>query len=429
VTTMVLKGAEGRVTGYVSVIRDITRRKQAEEALQRYAERLQILHEVDRAILAAQSLEAIAQAALSYIRQLLVQCQMATVILFDLEAGQGEVLATSFAGEAGLKPGGRVPLEMLGDIEDYRRGKVHVIQDTPGPLLQTLQAGGVRSFMSVPLIVQGELVGSFNLGSDQPGGFAPEYVDIAREVASSLAIAIQQARLFEHLQAGRERLQALSRRLVEVQETERRRLAHELHDEIGQTLTAVKINLQALQRHEGLASVEPYLKDSVDVVEHALQQVRNLSLDLRPSLLDDLGLVATLRWYVDRQAQRGGFAAQLVTDPADMHLAPELETTCFRVVQEALTNIMRHSQAHNVCVELHQRDAELLLRVCDDGVGFDVQAALKTAMGGASLGLLGIQERIWQVGGQIAIQSAPGGGTEIHARVPLTAPASDPLPS
>jgi signal transduction histidine kinase len=283
--------------------------------------------------------------------------------------------------------------------------------------------------MSVPLIVQDELVGSFNLGSDQPGGFAPEYVDVAREVASSLAIAIQQARLFENLHASRERLQALSRRLVEVQEIERRRLAHELHDEIGQTLTAVKINLQALQRREDMAGVEPYLKDSVDVVEHALQQVRNLSLDLRPSLLDDLGLVATLRWYVDRQAQRGSFAAQLVTDPLEIHLPPELETTCFRVVQEALTNIMRHSHAQNVCVELHQREAELVLRVCDDGVGFDVQAALENATGGGSLGLLGIQERIWQVGGQIAIQSALGGGTDIQARLPLSARASDSLPS
>jgi PAS domain S-box-containing protein len=434
VTTMTLKDANGYVTGYVSVIRDITPRKQAEEALQRYAERLQILHEVDRAILAAQSLEAIAQAALSYIRQLLVQCQTAIVILFDLEARQGVVLATSFAGEADLEAGGRIPLEVFGDIEDYRQGKVHVINDTQAasrlsPLIQTLHAGGVRSFVSVPLIVQDELVGSFNLGSDQPGGFAPEYVDVAREVASSLAIAIQQARLFEHLHAGRERLQALSRRLVEVQEIERRRLAHELHDEIGQTLTAVKINLQALQRREDMAGVEPYLKDSVDVVEHALQQVRNLSLDLRPSLLDDLGLVATLRWYVDRQAQRGRFAAQLVIDPAEiLHLPPELETTCFRVVQEALTNIMRHSHAQNVCVELHQREAELVLRVCDDGVGFDVQAALKNATGGASLGLLGLQERIWQVGGQVAIQSAPGGGTDIQARLPLSAVASDSLP-
>jgi signal transduction histidine kinase len=344
-------------------------------------------------------------------------------------------LATSFAGEGDLKAGERIPLEMFGDIEDYQQGTVHVLQDTQAafrlsPLIQTLHAGGVRSFMSVPLIVQGKLVGSLNLGADQPGGFPPEYVDIAREVASSLAIAIQQARLFEHLRAGRERLQALSRRLVEVQEIERRRLAHELHDEIGQTLTAVKINLQGLQRREDMAGVDLYLKDSVDVVEHALQQVRNLSLDLRPSLLDDLGLAATLRWYVDRQAQRGGFATQLIIDaPETLHLPPELETTCFRVVQEALTNIMRHSHARNVCVELHQREAELVLRVCDDGVGFDVQAALENAMGGTSLGLLGIQERIWQVGGQIAIQSAPGGGTDIQARLPLSPPASDSLPS
>jgi len=214
-----------------------------------------------------------------------------------------------------------------------------------------------------------------------------------------------------------EALQILSRRLLETQESERRHIARELHDEIGQALTAVKINLQAAQRLP--EAPVPYLEDSISIVDRTLQQVRTLSLDLRPALLDDLGLVATLRWYVDRQAQRAGFTAQFVADPLETRPRPDIETACFRVAQEALTNVTRHAQAQQVRVELHQRDAELHLLIRDDGKGFDVRTAQERAAQGASTGLLGMQERVWLVGGQIDIESVPAGGTEVRVRFPL----------
>jgi PAS domain S-box-containing protein len=402
---------------------DITERKEAEEALRQQAERLAVLHEIDEAILAAQSLEEIAQAALRYVRQL-VPCLGADVIIFDLDTDKGTVLSTHLNDSARLHPETRVPLEVFGNIEEFRQGKAHVVEDIqtvslPQQTLQTLRAHGVRSYINLPLVAQGELVGSLNLGSDRPGAFATEHLAIAREVADSLAIAIQQTRLFEQLSSTHEQLRALSRRLLDAEENERRRIARELHDEIGQALTVVKINLQALQRLKETTEPAPRLAESIGVVERALQQVRNLSLDLRPSLLDDLGLVATLRWYVDRQAQWGGFAAQFTADPLEMAFSPEVETTCFRVVQEALTNVMRHAQARQVRVELRQHDAELELIICDDGRGFDVKAALTRAASGASLGLLGMQERVRLVEGQFDIKSAPGCGTEIRVRFPM----------
>jgi signal transduction histidine kinase len=157
-----------------------------------------------------------------------------------------------------------------------------------------------------------------------------------------------------------------------------------------------------------------------------LQQVRNLSLDLRPSLLDDLGLVAALRWYVDRQGQRTGIAAQFAfsapsdaTRPADLRLPAGLETACFRLVQEALTNVVRHSRARHVSVELRLEAQTLHLSVRDDGVGFDVSSALAAAGRGQSLGLLGMHERVALLHGQIAIVSAPGQGTEVRVTVPV----------
>lgn len=218
-----------------------------------------------------------------------------------------------------------------------------------------------------------------------------------------------------------ERLQTLSGKLIEAQETERRSIARELHDEIGQALTAVKINLQTLQHLSNTSEIALPVHESISIVEVALQQVRSLSLDLRPSLLDDLGLVAALRWYVDRQTQRAGIIGEFVVKSLETKLLPNLETTCFRIVQEALTNIVRHAQAQQVYIELRQQENQLHLVIRDDGVGFDVQAARERATDGGSLGLLGMEERALLVGGQINIESVQQHGTKIHVWFPLTA--------
>jgi signal transduction histidine kinase len=219
------------------------------------------------------------------------------------------------------------------------------------------------------------------------------------------------------LKESRRRLQTLSRQLLQAQESERRHIARELHDEIGQALTVIKINLQSLTRSS--SALTPRLEESIGIVERTLEQVRNLSLDLRPSILDDLGLVAAVRWYLDRQAQRAGFVVQLITEPLPDALAPELDTACFRVIQEAVTNIVRHARATQVRVTLTRVDDELHLQVHDNGVGFDVAAARTRAARGASLGLLGMRERVMLLGGRLEVLSGPSRGTEVQARFPL----------
>jgi signal transduction histidine kinase len=213
----------------------------------------------------------------------------------------------------------------------------------------------------------------------------------------------------------------LSQRLIETQEAERRRIARELHDEIGQSLTALKLNMQIIQQSAKASPLAQQLNDSIGSIDRAVEQVRELSLDLRPSLLDDLGLVAALRWYVDREARRAGFMAEVVARPLGLRLPLELETACFRIAQEALTNVVRHAQARQVWVELRQRGTELHQVVRDDGIGFDV-CAVRRRVSDANLGLQGMQERASILGGQIDIQSVPGHGTEVHARFPLSSP-------
>jgi signal transduction histidine kinase len=223
----------------------------------------------------------------------------------------------------------------------------------------------------------------------------------------------------EKLKASRQRLQVLSRRLVQVQETERRSLARELHDEIGQALTVAEMNLQAMLRSPGAGALAPRLKESLDVVDHVLEQVHDLSLNLRPSMLDDLGLEPALRWYTNRQAALAGLRAELRAAPFEQRLDPIIETECFRVAQEALTNVVKHAKARTVTVELTRNDEQLHLSVRDDGVGFDVAAVRAQAVRGASLGLLSMEERATLAGGGLQYHSTSGQGTEVHAWFPL----------
>ena len=214
-------------------------------------------------------------------------------------------------------------------------------------------------------------------------------------------------------------LQVLSRRLVDAQETERRNIARELHDELGQTLTVAQLNLQALLQSPGTDALTPRLTDSLEAVARALEQVHDISLDLRPSMLDDLGLEPALRWYTERQAALVELKVEFHADRLEQRLDSVIETECFRVAQEALTNVVRHAQAKAVMVELRKQEGQLHLRVRDDGIGFEVAAIRDKAVRGASLGLLSMEERAALAGGGLEFKSSPGQGTEVHAWFPL----------
>lgn len=235
-------------------------------------------------------------------------------------------------------------------------------------------------------------------------------------VFSELVTARKQAE--RKLAENAERLERLSRQLLAAQETERRQVARELHDEIGQLLTVVKLDLQTVLRQPGTAALAPALKEGMESIDRVVARVRDLSLDLRPSMLDDLGLLPTLRWYVQRQMPRLGVAIDLALPPSLPRLASEIETACFRIVQEALTNAARHAAATHIEVTLATPDNIIELTVRDDGQGFDVAAARQSTLAGGGAGLLGMSERAELAGGQLTIVSAPGQGTTVRARFP-----------
>ena len=238
-----------------------------------------------------------------------------------------------------------------------------------------------------------------------------------RELSTVLSMALYKHQVEAKLLTTTRQLQALSRRVLEAQEQERRRVALELHDELGQSLTAIKINLQLGERFKELAPGDLY-QENIRIVEAALQQVRTLATALRPSMLDDLGLAPALIWMAEQSASRSGFEVQFHHERTLERLAPEIETACFRIVQEALTNISRHAHASKVRIDLCRQADEMVLTVADNGQGFDVAAMHERAASGASLGVLGMQERATLLGGRLDIQSQPGQGSVVELRCP-----------
>jgi signal transduction histidine kinase len=278
----------------------------------------------------------------------------------------------------------------------------------------------VKAAMGAPFRIRGKVAGVIMATSLVPRTFTNEDLKLLALAADRVAPALERGRLIARIRSGLERQRALSHRLLSAQEEERRRLAVELHDELGQVLTAVKINLESLERTRDISMPAAPLAGMIQSVDTALQRVRDIALDLRPSVLDDLGLPAAMRWFVDRFARTGHVEAHLSIGLLP-HLEPELETACFRVAQEALTNVDRHAHAQHVWIDLHVLAGALELSIRDDGIGFDVAAARERAIHGASVGLLGMQERVSLMDGEYEIVKVGVGGTEVRARFPLHA--------
>ena len=204
------------------------------------------------------------------------------------------------------------------------------------------------------------------------------------------------------------------RDMIDAQEAERRRLARELHDTVGQALMAVRFDLELLRREPRRLIGRRRLNASLAIVDEAMASVRDFALELRPPVLDDLGLIAATRWYVRRQSRIGGFRVAVVSNAAASGFGAETETACFRVLQEALTNVVRHSHATRVRVELAGSDDALVLTVADNGIGFD--AGPRRPGPGSGLGLMGMRERTRHLGGSLEVISELGRGARIVAR-------------
>jgi PAS domain S-box-containing protein len=225
-------------------------------------------------------------------------------------------------------------------------------------------------------------------------------------------------RLLQETEEGRMRLEALSRRLVEIQESERSKIARTIHDEIGQLLIGLKLMLAAGGESEvardGAGSAPMRRKEMVGIVNELIGRLRDLSMDLRPPMLDQIGLVAALQWHFERYTARTHVQVSFRHEFEDARFPAAVEIASFRIIQEAVTNVARHARVDTVEVELTADTRYLRLRIEDKGIGFG-----PTGAAGSSAGLTGMRERALLLGGQLSTESAPGAGTRIVAELPL----------
>jgi PAS domain S-box-containing protein len=301
----------------------------------------------------------------------------------------------------------------------YTTQKSLLISDThqyPG-WTAFLEDKNIRSWLGIPMVAAGKVIGILVLAKNEPDQYTSEHVRLAEGIVAQASVAIQNAWLFEQVRSGHERLQSLSRRLVEVQESERRYIARELHDETSQALTAVKFGLRLLEQEvDQPQNLLQRVADLKQLTDKILEELHRLAMDLRPASLDHLGLVAALdqlakstqeRYQLDIRFKIKGFSG-------DVRLPDYLETSLYRIVQEALTNAIRHAQAHSIDVILELLGEKAIVIIEDDGIGFDTSVIRRSS----HLGLLGMQERAQTIGGTFVIESRPGGGTTIVAEIP-----------
>jgi signal transduction histidine kinase len=276
---------------------------------------------------------------------------------------------------------------------------------------------GLVTYLGLPIIIRGDVVGVLTLNTEQPRRYSPEELAYLASFADQVALAIENARLFEQMREGRQRLQSLSRQLVEVQEAERRNIARELHDEIGQLLTGLKLLLEMSARVRP-EKVKARLSEAQALANELMARVRELSLDLRPAMLDDLGVLPALLWHFERYTALSKIRVLFEHSGLEgRRFSPDVETATYRIVQEALNNVARHAKVAEVAVRLWADENTLDLRIEDRGAGFDPEATLSAA---ASSGLAGMRERAALLGGRLTVTSTPGSGTQVMAELPLT---------
>lgn len=346
------------------------------------------------------------------------------VLIFLLDEDQMRLIPVAPAGG----PGGMIGLDDDSVAARAFRERMPVVADEE--ISQTdrhLFPGErvVRSMIAMPLVVRDQVLGVMVLAHREGDkSFGPEAISLLGTLCDEAAIAIEKTQLSKASSRQQQDLEFLSKRLLKVQEDERRRIARELHDETGQSLTAIKIALGLLVNElpPSAKSLREQVASLRDQIDQTIDGVRRLSYDLRPSILDDLGFLATLRWYADRFMKRTGIKVELDLLSFEGRLDSEIETAMYRVTQEILTNVARHADAQRTVITLKQESDTLHFIVVDDGKGFDPETVHVGPGCPGGLGLLGIRERVSLLKGTFAIRSAPGQGTMVSITLPLKSP-------
>lgn len=376
------------------------------ESAIRWSTQLESLNEVASALVSEFELSRLLQLVADRLRELI----QANLVTIALPHGEGARIEAAAGEDAALHLGMLIPprSKTMRVLERKRSERVDSTIDDPEIDQDSARRLNMRAALYVPLVLRDHAIGVVT-AQDKRGGdprFNHDDLRLAEVFAQRASVAVD----LSHRVA-----QDALRRVVSAQEAERRRLARELHDETGQALTSILLGLRAVEEAEGEPQLGEAIKEVRDLVRSTLRDVRRLAVELRPTALDDFGLVPALERLTDSFAEQTGISVDFQASLTAGRLPTEIETALYRIVQESLTNIVKHARAGSVSVVLTRKEDAVSVVVEDDGIGFEPG---RPRDGG--LGLLGMQERVALLGGRLAIESRPGAGTTFVAEVPLS---------
>jgi signal transduction histidine kinase/PAS domain-containing protein len=421
ITASPLRDLHGQISRVVELTRDVSEEKKIKESLIRRNQQLSILNAVAATVNQSLKLEDILERALDAVLRL-TQVDVGAVFLIEEQGGEMRLTAyrglseeaARVAADTGLLDGS------CGGVAEH--GRVVVVPDLSrfhGRRAQSLQQEKLNTLVHVPLTAKGYVLGSMCVGTRQDRDFDVDEQELLKAIGSQIAVAIENARLYEEGQIKERMRGELFKKAINAQEEERRRIARELHDETSQSLTALLFASEEAREMSSLKDVRQRLDGMHELIQHTLDGVHKLIFDLRPSVLDHLGLVPAIRWLTKTRLEAKGVRIRFEERGKTHRLAPEVETAIFRVMQEAVSNISRHSAARNVSITYAMDPENVCVCVEDDGIGFDPYELGLSPDNPRGLGLLGMQERLELLGGELEIQSTPGSGTQLNIRVPL----------
>jgi len=411
----------GNITRVIELRRDVTEEKKMEEVLIRRNEQLSILNALATTVNQSLDLEDILGQALDEVLRL-TGIDAGAIFLQEDMLGNLELLAHRGLSEEAARLASRLGMldGACGGVLEL--GQLIVVPDISryrGRRAESLKREKLSTLVHVPLTAKGSKLGSMCVGTRRQRRFDEEEQALLTAIGSQIAVAVENARLYAEVQHKAQLRGELLKKAITTQEEERKRIARELHDDTSQALTAMLYAAEEGAEMNDLVEVREMLEGMRDLAVRTLDGVHKLIFDLRPTMLDHLGLVPALRWFAQSRLEPKGMRITIQEKSVPRRLPTQVETALFRVVQEAINNIARHSAARNAQISFDFNDETVTIEVADDGIGFDMIELALSPNTGRGLGLMGMQERIEILDGEIEFISAPGYGTHMHIRVPI----------
>ena len=427
ITAFPLRDGNGNVTAIVELKRDVTAERELESQLLRRHHQLLALSHISSAISGLQDLDTILKTTLDSVLKL-INSDIGGILFLDEETNTlyyrvQRGLSAKYAEEMRMPIGEGIAGSVASSGEPIILEDIS--KDPRAACPDLVSSEGLKGFASIPLKTKDRVIGVMNIASHVAKRFAADDVSLLSSIGDYLGTAIEQARLYDRLTRASERYQTLLQHALTAQEQERKRIARELHDETSQAITSLTLSLQAIMgmaEMKGIGDKEflDTLKATHSYAVYAGNEIIKLMKELRPTLLDELGMPAAIHRYAKDTLQAKGINVTAEFTGADRRFPPEVEVTLFRVAQGLIGNILEHSEAKNASIKLECNASECVLRIEDDGVGFDVSELTRVDPSGRGAGVFTMKERVSLVGGHCRIESRPGRGTRVVAKVPVT---------